>query len=78
MPTIYVLSRSMKNIRNFLSENIHFLVVKFSVYLNRHVFIKSKSERLRNFALTLHWGWPWVYPALWSLTLEFWSVQRIN
>ena len=25
--------------QNFLSENVHFLVVKFSVYLNRHVFI---------------------------------------
>ena len=24
---------------NFLSENFHFLVVKFSVYLNRHVFV---------------------------------------
>ena len=24
--------------QNFLSENFHFLVVKFSVYLNRHVF----------------------------------------
>ena len=23
----------------FLSENIHFLVVKFSVYLDRHVFV---------------------------------------
>ena len=23
----------------FLSENFHFLVVKFSVYLNRHVFV---------------------------------------
>ena len=30
----------MKNIRIFLSENFHFLVVKFSVYLNRHVFVK--------------------------------------
>ena len=29
----------MKNIRFFLSENFHFLVVKFSVYLNRHVFV---------------------------------------
>ena len=29
----------MKNIRIFLSENFHFLVVKFSVYLNRHVFV---------------------------------------
>ena len=25
--------------RNFSSENFQFLVVKFSVYLNRHVFI---------------------------------------
>ena len=29
----------MKNVRFFLSENFHFLVVKFSVYLNRHVFV---------------------------------------
>ena len=28
----------MKNI-SFLSENFHFLVVKFSVYLNRRVFV---------------------------------------
>ena len=27
--------------RNFLSENFHFLVVKFSVYLNRHVFVMN-------------------------------------
>ena len=25
--------------QNFLSENFHFLVVKFSLYLNRHVFV---------------------------------------
>ena len=25
--------------RTFLSENFHFLVVKLSVYLNRHVFV---------------------------------------
>ena len=24
---------------NFLSENFHFLVVKFSIYLNRRVFV---------------------------------------
>ena len=33
----------MKNIRFFLYENFQFLVVKFSVYLNRHVFIKTHS-----------------------------------
>ena len=29
----------MKNIRFFLSKNSHFLVAKFSVYLNRRVFV---------------------------------------
>ena len=29
----------MKNIWIFLSEIFHFLVVEFSVYLNRHVFV---------------------------------------
>ena len=37
--TIHVLSRNMKNIGFFLSENFHCLVVKFSVYLNKHVFV---------------------------------------
>ena len=29
----------MINIRIFLSENFHFLLIKFSVHLNRHVFL---------------------------------------
>ena len=29
----------MKTIRVFLSENFQFLVVKFSIYLNRRVFV---------------------------------------
>ena len=29
----------MKKYQNFLSENFHVLVVKFSVYLNRQVFV---------------------------------------
>ena len=29
----------MKNIRVFLSENFQFLEVKFSIYLNKHVFV---------------------------------------
>ena len=28
-----------ENYQNFLSSSFHFLVVKFSVYLNRHVFV---------------------------------------
>ena len=29
----------MRNIRIFLYENFHFLVVKFSIYFNRRVFV---------------------------------------
>ena len=41
MPTIYVLSRHMNNIRVFVSENFQFLEVKFSIYLNRDVFLMT-------------------------------------
>ena len=36
----------MKKISEFLSENFHFLVVKFSVYLNRLVFVMFFSKCL--------------------------------
>ena len=39
----------MKKISKFLSENFHFLVVKLSLYLNRHVFVMILL--LRNLAL---------------------------
>ena len=39
VPTIYVLSRHMKNIRFFVSEFFQFLEVKVSIYLNRRVFL---------------------------------------
>ena len=32
----------MKKYQIFLSENFQFLVVKFSIYLNRHVFIMGR------------------------------------
>ena len=34
----------MKNIRFFYVKNCHFLVVKFSVYLNRRVFVMGKIK----------------------------------
>ena len=37
--TIYVLSRNMKNIRIFYLKNFSFLMVKFSIYLNRRIFV---------------------------------------
>ena len=37
--TICVLSRNMKKKSEFLSENVQFLVMKFSVHLNRCVFV---------------------------------------
>ena len=33
--------------RNFLSENFQFLVVKFSVYLNRRVFVMASNMQER-------------------------------
>ena len=35
----------MKNIKSFLSENFQFLVVKFSIYLNRRVFLMPDQAR---------------------------------
>ena len=34
--------------RNFLSENFHFLVVKVSVYLNRHVLLMCNETNERD------------------------------
>ena len=31
--------------QNFLSEIFHFLVIKFSVYLNRHIFVMERSHQ---------------------------------
>ena len=48
MPKIYNLSINMKIVSFFLSKHFHFLVVKFSLYLNRHVFVMDfgASRRL--------------------------------
>ena len=35
----YLFVQKYKKYQNFLSENIHVLMVTFSVYLNRHVFV---------------------------------------
>ena len=45
-PQSMFLSRSMKNIRIFYLKKFHFLVVKFSVYLNRLVFVMVWQEVL--------------------------------
>ena len=36
-----IFEQKYENYQNFLSENLHFLVLKFSVYLNRRVFVMS-------------------------------------
>ena len=45
---MYVLSRNMKKISEFLSEKFLLLMVKFSVYLNRRVFVMAFLISLRN------------------------------
>ena len=45
--------------QNFLFENFHFLVVKLSVYLNRHVFVMY-GKNLNFFTkITLHSNCIW-------------------
>ena len=39
---MYVLSRNMKNIKKFCLKIFIFWVVKFSIYLNRLVFVMIK------------------------------------
>ena len=41
-----IFEQKYEKYENFLSENFHFLVVKFSVYLNRHVFVMSSGAMI--------------------------------
>ena len=45
----------MKNIRIFYLKNCHFLVVKFSVYLNRRVFVMMAVLLRCNIVITLRY-----------------------
>ena len=55
----------MKNIRVFLSENFQFLEVKFSIHLNRHVFvmrlvgltIQPDKRCIQNFSMETYCGY---------------------
>ena len=42
--------------QNFLSENFHFLVVKFPVYLNRHVFVMKSTDHVNRNHIFRHAG----------------------
>ena len=44
----------MKKISEFFCENFHFLVLKFSVYLNRHVFVMAHNSLQIRISLYLH------------------------
>ena len=39
-------TQNYEKYQNFLSENFQFLVVKFSVHLNRHVFVMKNTNNL--------------------------------
>ena len=55
----------MKNIRIFLSENFQFLVVKFSIYLNKHDFVMhtfaSHNHPLLMVSLVGYVLWLWLF-----------------
>ena len=54
----------MKNI-SFLSENFHFLKVKFSIYLHRHVFL---MKHVQNAQIKIHP--PHVQGLIWAFDLH--------
>ena len=47
----------MKNIRIFCLKNCHFLVVKFSVYLNRRVFVMFMFCPVRFLIVVVNNNW---------------------
>ena len=53
--TFYVLSRNMKNIRVYLSENFQFLEVKFSICLNRCVLVMLDTLVKGTFSHVVHY-----------------------
>ena len=55
---------------NFLSENFHFLVVKFSVYLNRHDFVIYKHLMYRDSFPGIYDGFL-VFMGFWCLFFYF-------
>ena len=68
VPTIYVLSRNNNNkkkkkkkkIAEFLYENFRFLVVKFSIHLNKRVFVMVNTVELElfdSYNQTVHWSY---------------------
>ena len=44
----------MKKYQIFFSENLHFLVVKFSVHLNRSVFVMMSMQSLQNVTVNIN------------------------
>ena len=44
VPTIYVFEQKYEKYQNFLCENFQFLVVKFSIYLNRRGFEMDRLD----------------------------------
>ena len=65
VPTIYDLSRNMKNIKSFLSENFQLLEVKFSIYLNRLVFVmKQRMDAKVDLSLLGAYVGRYVFPIL--------------
>ena len=60
----------MKNIRIFYSKNCHLLVVKFSVYLNRRVFVMTSVSR-KEFVIFNHSTIWWCFSYLVFLSENF-------
>ena len=71
---MYVLSRIIKNIKVFYLKIFSVLEVKFSIYLNRRVFVMYKSNTFNSFAFSVFSFWftipelP-IYKWAWNITV---------
>ena len=74
----------MKTYLLFLSENFQFLVVKFSVYLNRHVFImdikllffSSAQQVWISYQKMTYLNWPLtIHRMIWTITNSMSGLQ---
>ena len=60
--------------QSFLSENFQFLVVKFSIYLNRHVFVMCSMFLISRYAIIVHLS----INVLISIKADFFREKRIK
>ena len=68
-----------KKYQNYLSENFRFLAVKFSVYLNRRVFVmeqsRERNDKQSRVILLMRWGFFFLFQSK-SINIFFYFSKK--